>query len=147
LRQRKECLLPLLRHYVDYFARKAGSVKRLSRAAIDVLMAYTFPGNVRELMNICERMVVMSEMEIIDRHDLPSEVTARSKETGSPWGPWPTQMTLDQVLQSVERAYLLEALKRYRNQSQIAHAMGVSQPTVARRMKKYGLPPPFSLNA
>jgi len=145
LRDRKECLLPLLRHFIDYFARKSGSVKRLSNAAIDALMAYTFPGNVRELMNICERVVVMSEMEIIDRQDLPNDVVAHTNKTADAWGPWPAQMTLDQVLQSVERGVLLDALKDHKNQSQIAKALGISQPTVARRMKKYGLPPAFTI--
>ena len=146
LRDRKECLLPLLRHYVDYFARKVGSTKRLSRAAIDALMTYQFPGNVRELMNICERVVVMSEMEVIDRQDLPGDVVAHTKKTGDAWGAWPAQMTLEQVLQSVVRAYLLDALQIYKKQSHIAKKLGISQPTVARRMKKYGLPPPFSIN-
>jgi PAS domain S-box-containing protein len=146
VRDRKDCLLPLLRHYVDHFARKVGSTKRLSRAAIDALLAYTFPGNVRELMNICERLVVMSEMEVIDLQDLPREVLTHKKEVDNAWGPWPPQMTLDQILQSVERAHLLDALHLYRNQTQIAHALGVSQPTVARRMKKYGLSPHFSIS-
>jgi len=145
VRDRKECLLPLLRHFIDYFARKSGSDKRLSQAAIDVLMAYPFPGNVRELMNICERVVVMSEMEIITRQDLPRDVIAHTKETWDAWDPWPPQITLDQVLQSVERAVLLDALKVHKKQSQIAHTLGISQPTVARRMKKYGLPPAFTI--
>lgn len=146
LRDRKECLLPFLRHYIDYFARKVGSKKRLSRAAADTLMTYRFPGNVRELMNICERVVVMSEMEIIDHLDLPRAVTAHTKKAEDVWGPWPAQMTLEQVLQSVERAFLLDALNVYKKQSQIAEKLGISQPTVARRMKKYSLPPPFTIN-
>jgi PAS domain S-box-containing protein len=146
LRDRKECLLPLLRHYVDHFAGKSGSKKRLSRAAIDALMTYRFPGNVRELMNICERMVVMSEMEIIDQHDLPGEVTAHRQHTEDVMGSWPAQMSLAQVLQSVERAILLDALTIHDNQSRIARKLGISQPTVARRLKKYGLPPPFAIN-
>lgn len=145
LRNRKECLLPLLRFYIDYFSRKSGTAKRLSHAAMDALLAYTFPGNVRELINICERVVVMSEMEIIDYQDLPRDVVAHTKEAGDSWGQWPPQMTLDQVLQSVERAVLLDILPDHQNQSQIASALGISQPTVARRMKKYGLPPSFSL--
>ena len=145
VRDRRECLLPLLRHFIDYFARKAGSTKRLSNAAVDALMAYTFPGNVRELMNICERVVVMSEMEIIDYQDLPRDVIAKTKQTGDVWGPWPAQMNLDQVLQSVERAVLLDTLAAHKNQSHIAKALGISQPTVARRMKKYGLPPAFKI--
>ena len=142
VRERKECLLPLLRYYVDYFAHKIGKPKRLSHAAIDALMAYPFPGNVRELMNICERAVVMSEMEVIALEDLPRDVVNHTVESsGAPSFHWPHQMTLDQILQSVERAHLLEAMQAHRNQSQIANALGVSQPTVARRMKKYGLLP------
>jgi len=139
LRDRRECLLPLLRHYVDTFARKIGGVKRLSQAAIDALMAYSYPGNVRELMNICEQVVVMSEMEIIDRQDLPRDVIAQTTESGEDWASWPPQMTLDQVLESVERAFLRDTLKTHKRQSRIAKALGISQPTVARRMKKYGL--------
>jgi PAS domain S-box-containing protein len=145
VRDRKECLLPLLRYYIDYYARKAGSTKRLSHAAMDALIAYGFPGNVRELMNICERVVVMSELEIIDYQDLPGDVVAYTKEMGDSWGQWPPQMTLDQVLQSVERACLLDALRLCRTQTQLASTLGISQPTVARRMKKYGLPPSFTL--
>jgi PAS domain S-box-containing protein len=142
VRDRKECLQPLLRHYVDYFARKIEKPKRLSHAAIDALLAYPFPGNVRELMNICERAVVMSEMEVIALEDLPRDVVNHTTETdGGPSIQWPRQMTLDQILQSVERAHLLDAMREHRNQSQIAGALGVSQPTVARRMKKYGLLP------
>jgi len=146
LRERRECLLPLLRHYVDTFAHRIGSAKRLSQAAIDALMAYTYPGNVRELMNICEQVVVMSEMEIIDRQDLPRDVIAQTKESGEDWGSWPPQMALDQVLGSVERAFLRDALATYKKQSRIARALGISQPTVARRMKKYGLSAPLVSN-
>ncbi len=146
VRDRKECLLPLLRYYVEYFACKAESFKRLSNAAIDSLMAYAFPGNVRELMNICERVVVMSEMEVIDLHDLPKDVINYTNEVDNAWDQWPSQMTLEQVLQSVERALLLDAIQVHGNQSQIASALGVSQPTVARRMKKYGLPRPFAVS-
>ena len=147
LRERRECLLPLLRHYVDTFARKIGSAKRLSQAAIDALMAYMYPGNVRELMNICEQVVVMSEMEIIDRQDLPRDVIAQTMEGGEDWGFWPPQMTLDQVLGSVERAFLRDALTTHKKQSKIAKALGISQPTVARRMKKYGLSAPLAGNS
>jgi len=146
LRDRKECLLPLLRHFINYFARKTGSAKRLSNAAVDALMAYSFPGNVRELMNICERMVVISEIKIIDLQDLPRDVIAKTEKTADFWGPWPAQMNLDQIRQSVERAVLLDTLTVSKKQSQIAKALGISQPTIARRMKKYGLPPAFKIN-
>ncbi len=140
IRERKACLLPLLHHYVDHFSAKLGGPKRLGHAASKALMAYPFPGNVRELMNICERAVVMSETEVIGLEDLPRDVLIQGVEkTDQVSFNWPRQMTLDQILQSVERAHLLEAMHGCRSQAQIAGVLGVSQPTVARRMKKYGL--------
>ncbi|MCK5913864.1 MAG: sigma 54-interacting transcriptional regulator, partial [Desulfuromusa sp.] len=59
LRERKECLLPLIRAYIDHFSTRTKQPKRLTAAAIDTLTNYSYPGNVRELMNICERLVVM----------------------------------------------------------------------------------------
>jgi transcriptional regulator with PAS, ATPase and Fis domain len=88
----------------------------------------------------------MSEMEIIDHHDLPRDVSAHTQKAEDVWRPWPPQMTLAQVLQSVERAFLLDAINVHKKQSLIAKKVGISQPTVARRMKKYGLPPPFTIN-
>ncbi len=139
LRERRECVLPLIRHYVDVFGEKNGIHKRLTRAALDALLAYSYPGNVRELMNICERLVVMSETELIDLRDLPSNIVSRLEAGGGLSLDWPAEMTLGQILESVERAVLAKAVRQHRSQSRIAAALGVSQPTIARRLQKYGL--------
>jgi PAS domain S-box-containing protein/TyrR family helix-turn-helix protein len=139
LRERKECLLPMIRHYIDFFAQKTGNPKRLSHAAIEALTTYSFPGNVRELMNLCERAVVMSETEIIGVQDLPRDIISQTSDENLTSAAWPPQMSLDQILQSVERALLLQALQKHRSQAGIARDLGVSQPTIARRLKKYGL--------
>ena len=139
VRDRKDCLIPLLRHYIDHFSIINKESKRLSRAAIDALVNYAFPGNVRELMNICERLVVMSETEVIDLVDLPSQVVG-SMKTGKPEEmDWPESMTLQQALETVERNMLTKARERYRSQTRIAQALGVNQSTIARKMKRYGL--------
>ena len=139
LREREDCIPPLLRHYVDYFANIIGTRKRLSRIALDALLVYRYPGNVRELINICERAVVMSETEVVDLADLPNDVALRSPELSIEAADWPAEMTLQQILQNVERKVLLRTLKKYKNQSEAAAALGVSQPTIARRLKKYNL--------
>lgn len=139
LRERNECIPPLVRHYLDYFAEINGTRKRLSRSAFDALLAYSFPGNVRELMNICERAVVMSETEVIDLQDLPKDVVKHQLEDPVLAGQWPEEMTLKQILKSVERKVLLRTLGKYKNQSKVAAALGVSQPTIARRLKEYGI--------
>jgi PAS domain S-box-containing protein len=139
LRERKECILPLIRHYIDHFAEISNIARRLSRSAIDALMIYPYPGNVRELMNICERAVVMSETEVIDFQDLPPDIQKCTEPVETPPSGWHGEQTLEQILQNVERRVLVETLKTHGNQSMAAAALGVSQPTIARRLKKYGI--------
>lgn len=139
LRERNACILPLIRHYIDYFADLVGARKRLSRAALDALLAYAYPGNVRELMNICERAVVMSGPEVIDLPDLPRDVNRRSSELTVLADQWPEEMTLNQILQSVEQKVLRATIQKYETQCEAASVLGVSQPTIARRLKKYGI--------
>ena len=139
VRERKDCILPLVRHYLDLFGERHGIHKRLTRAASDTLLAYTYPGNVRELMNICERLVVMSETELIDSNDLPSTISERSSGAEGDLLDWPEGMTLTQICASIERTVLLRTAARHANQAAVATALGVSQPTIARRLQKYGI--------
>jgi transcriptional regulator with PAS, ATPase and Fis domain len=139
LRERKDCISPLIRYYVDYFADLTGTRKRVSRSALDALLAYPYPGNVRELMNICEHLTVMSETEVIDLLDLPKDIVRSRPEISLDTTGWPKDMTLKQILQSVEKKVMLQAMEKFKNQSDAAAALGVSQPTIARRLKKYGL--------
>ncbi|MCL5885324.1 MAG: sigma 54-interacting transcriptional regulator [Deltaproteobacteria bacterium] len=140
LRERKECILPLLRYYLNYFAQKHGIKRHLSCAAYDALLSYQYPGNVRELMNLCERLVVMSETELIDRSGLPGGI-CNSSEDGIPGEKKPANdvMSLPEKRESVERETLIRARDQYGSQCRIASALGVSQATVARKMKKYGI--------
>ncbi|HEY6006558.1 MAG TPA: sigma 54-interacting transcriptional regulator [Anaeromyxobacter sp.] len=138
LRERTECILPTLRHYIDVFGERIGARRRLSRAACDALLAYPWPGNVRELINLCERLVVMSEAETIDVADLPADIVRRSGKSGGGTS-WPDEFTLQQAIESTERAMLLQARQQYANQALIGRALGVNQSTVARKLKKYGI--------
>jgi len=139
LKERSDCLLPLIRHYVDYFGGKIGQQKRLTRAATDALLNYSYPGNVRELMNLCERLVVMSESEVIDVQDLPAQIVGQASEPAQPTTAWPKEMNLEQIMESVERTLLADAMKEHGNQYRIADALGINQSTVARKLKKYGI--------
>ena len=139
LRERRDCLVPLIRHYIDHFSLLNNESRRLSRAAIDALCNYSFPGNVRELMNICERLVVMSETEVIDLVDLPVQVAGSVKTRLPEEMDWPETVTLQEALETVERNILTKARERYRSQSRIAEVLGVNQSTIARKLKRYGL--------
>ena len=138
LRERRDCILPLIRSFIDHFAERSATSKRLSRSALDRLASYSFPGNVRELMNICERLVVMTDTEMIDVSDLPRAIVLGSGgKYSAATVNWPDVMTMGQILESVERAVLIEASRNCRSQQEIAATLDMSQPTVARKLQKY----------
>lgn len=139
LRERKDCILPLVRYYFDYFSDITNTRKRVSRAALDALISYSYPGNVCELMNICEHAIVMSDTDIIDRMDLPQDVRHDTSDPSFLETGWPKGLSLKQILENVERKVLLQTLKVHKNQAAVAAALGVSQPTIARRIKKFDI--------
>ncbi len=140
VRERRDCILPLIRYYLDHFGQQEGVSKRLTRAASDALLGYSYPGNVREMMNLCERLVVMTDTELIDLPDLPSHVAKRAiQENATTSDDWPEQMSLQQIVESVERAVLCKGAQRYKNQARMAEALQVNQSTITRKLQRYGL--------
>jgi len=140
LRERQECLVPMINSFIKRFSEQTGSAKRLTAAALDMLSGYSYPGNVRELMNICERLVVMADGDLIDVNDLPQNViTDNDTEIGIFHTDWPMEMTLEQIIESIERQVILKTARRYHKQQDIARQLGMSQPTVARKLHKYGI--------
>jgi len=79
----------------------------------------------------------MSENQVIDFSDLPADVARLSSQNTAAVTVWPEEGTLEQTLEYVEKRVLLQAMKKYKNQTQASTALGVSQPTIARRLKKY----------
>ncbi|HEU4439649.1 MAG TPA: sigma 54-interacting transcriptional regulator, partial [Methylomirabilota bacterium] len=121
----------------------ARAEKRLRRRrgitpeAVEVLSHYRFPGNVRELSNLAERLVVTATSEMIDVADLPAYVrgveATPARETPGP------ASSLRKKLRKMERELLRDALTRYKTQALAARHLGVTQSTVARKAKRYGL--------
>ncbi len=139
VRERRDCVVPLIRHYIDQFSQQVGEKKRLSRAALDVLANYPYPGNVRELMNLCERLVVMADSELIDLPDLPAQVHGAATSLDFSAIDWPEKVNLQQALDQVEKSLLSRAQQHFHNQTEAAAALGVNQSTIARKLKKHGL--------
>lgn len=140
LRERRECIFPMLQHYLERFCAKIQKpALRLSREAADALIAYDYPGNVRELVNLCERLAVMCENNPIRLGDLPQNVTCRPRD-------WEGSDTLSlegtslkALLEAAECRILTKALETYGSQWTVARKLGINQSTVSRKMKKYGL--------
>jgi TyrR family helix-turn-helix protein len=90
-------------------------------------------------MNLCERLVVMSETEIIGLVDLPPSVLEQSEAQSLMPIHWRDGVGLQEMVAEVEREVLCAARQRYASQAEIAEALGVNQSTIARKMKRYGL--------
>ena len=85
LRERKEDVLPLIDYFIEKYASENNKPKlSLSKEAIDAIIKYNFPGNVRELENIIERAVVLCRSEIITLNDLPNVVKGFKAEKEIP---------------------------------------------------------------
>jgi PAS domain S-box-containing protein len=137
LRERTDCILPLLHYYTEFFAERTGVSRRLTKAASDALLSYSWPGNVRQLANLCERLVVMTESELIGLSDLPPDILG---QTGmAPLVSTGPELTLAQALENTERTLLMEARQRHGKQVEMAKALGIDQSTIARKLKKYGI--------
>ncbi|MBU0630120.1 MAG: sigma 54-interacting transcriptional regulator, partial [Candidatus Margulisbacteria bacterium] len=133
LRKRKEDI-PLL---VDYFIDKFGKtnkkkIKGINRAALDCLMAYDFPGNVRELENIIERAAVICQKEIVTPKELPSNLTSLKEFELSVQG-----ALLPEIVASLEKQKIEEALKLHRTQRSAAKVLGLTERMLGYKIAKY----------
>jgi transcriptional regulator with PAS, ATPase and Fis domain len=121
-------------------ARLERKVKRrrgITAAALDALSRYPFPGNVRELLNLVERLMVTSATETIDVADLPRALASLAGEQAPASTAAPA--TLRKALQKVESQLLRDALTRFKTQALAARHLGITQSTVARKAKQYGI--------
>lgn len=134
LRERAEDILPLAHIFLFRFNQKYDLEKEFSNEVQDLLQAYSWPGNVRELENCIERLVIIAKAKIILPEHLPLNIINNvSKHHITINGIIP----LREAQEEVERLLFLRAYESFRNTYKAAKVLGVSQPTVVRKVKKY----------
>lgn len=140
LRCRKEDIHPLTEAFLAKFNKKYKTDKTVSPAAVEAFWQYDWPGNVRELENLIERLVVTLETEMILHEHLPfgtKDLKIRSYDSIQPFQG--KAGSLKEALEEVEKSWLSHACKQCHSTYEIAEYLGLSQPTVVRRLKKYAL--------
>jgi two-component system NtrC family response regulator len=135
LRDRREDIPLLVDRFLTQFGGESGSgPKRISREAMDTLVRYAFPGNVRELENLIQRAVVLSRSALITTADFPDHVAGLAPESSEA----PTGF-VDRV-QQFERKLIAEALAQSNGvQTHAARALGMSERHLRYKLKKYSL--------
>ena len=142
LRERPEDIPLLVEEFLEELARHSGlGRKRFSPEALKALCRYSFPGNVRELRNLIERLVIMSQGEVIELADLPPEILSsppESKALGDE--PWFKCNDFKKARALFEREFLKRKLAEHRgNISQTAEAIGLERSYLHRKLKSLGL--------
>lgn len=134
LDQRKDDIPLLIGHFLQKYSHKfSKKIRGIDSAAQSILMAYSYPGNVRELENIIERAVALAEHETVTVEDLPVDLREYSV---IPYGKWPT-------MEEQERDYLEKVLASTDyNLGQCARILDLPRTTLWRKMKRYGLSKP-----
>ena len=137
LRERKADILLLAEHFVEkYGAEHNKHILRISTPAIDMLTAYHFPGNVRELENAIERAVLVCDSNVIHGHHLPP--TLQTAEVSG------TEMrvTLESAVAAFERDMIQDTLKSTRgNIAKAAMMLDSTERILGYKIKKYGVDP------
>ncbi len=133
LRERPEDIPALINNILEKFRKNPKYRKRFEPEVIDRLMAYDYPGNVRELINLIERLIVMSEGEVITVNELPGELRENlpSVQDLSLEG-----MSLKTAMQVLESRYINAVLKRHPTLSSAAAALGVHHSTLWRKINR-----------
>jgi PAS domain S-box-containing protein len=132
LREHPEDVPPLVEMMADTLGRRVGKPLVLASDALDLLARYPFPGNIRELWNILERLAVSCRSGRVDVPDLPLEITQAALSHREPAA---GRTNLRQVLRKVEAGIVREALQRYGTQTKAAKHLGVGQATIARKAR------------
>jgi len=137
LRERKSDILLLAEHFLEKYEKIYGKhIKRISTPAIDMLTAYHYPGNVRELENAIERAVVACDGQVIHAHHLPP--TLQMAETSGTV----TQVSLQSAVAALEKDLIQDALKTTGgNCSKAAALLRTTERIFNYKIKKYGINP------
>ncbi len=133
LRERKEDIFPLINHFSKKFNEQYEINHVFTNSAVNYMEAYCWPGNIRELENVVERMILTAEDYSITEEQLPYYIYSNEQ----PYDVSTKNRTLKQILEDVEKEVLLDSYERHGTTTKVAKELGVSQPTVSVKLNKY----------
>ena len=140
LRERSEDIVPLADHFRRQFVKRHNkAIKNISPAATKRLFAYDWPGNVRQLRNAIETMVVLDADGVLDVDDLPPELAAAAAAPGeaASLGGGPAEL-IGRPMDEIERWAIEETLKlTSNNREEAAKILGIGARTLYRKLEKY----------
>lgn len=135
LRDRPEDILPLIQTNLAKYNEHLHESKTISSEVLAVLLKYQWPGNIRELQNIIERLIITTNEDVITEENLPIFIKQEAETNAN----MNTDLSLSAAMAKAEKDILQEALSNYKSTRAMAKVLQVSQPTIVRKLHKYGL--------
>ena len=147
LRMRRADIIPLAKYFVERYNLEFGLQKSLGAKALEFLENQSFRGNIRELQNLIQRLMIMTNNRIIEARDVLQVLSMDSVEPPSVAAAVPspdfhkqtTGGSLKEMLSQREREILQLYQQRYKSTRKIANMLGISQSSVVRKLNLYGL--------
>ena len=138
--ERRQDIPILIDYFVKQFVAQHGKqIRGMSPPARHKLMSFEWPGNVRQLRNVVESMVVVDYDGLLDVDDLPEELAGPVEHPGEPATASLTAL-VGKPLTELERAFLAETLRLTAgNREEAAKMLGIGERTLYRKIKEYGL--------
>lgn len=139
LRDRPEDIPELVRHFLGLFNRKYGHSTTIDPATVSVFQQYPWPGNVRQLMNTIQSLVLLHPEDTIKPHDLPSELQALP-HTPEPTPQGPFKTAKEKVLRDFETRYFLRLMRETSgNISRAAALSGLNRKNLSAKLAELGI--------
>lgn len=135
LRERVEDIIPLTHFFLNKFNTKYQTNQMISNEALDALTQYNWPGNIRQLENVIERLVVTCD-SVIEISDLPENIL----QTAKPINAVPLQgpeNSLDSAIENLERNLITGSYIKYRSSRKVANDLNISQTRASKLIRKY----------
>ena len=144
LRECREAIGPLAENFLKIYAERAKRpIDGITFPALEAMLAYDWPGNIRELRNTLERAVTLCRHEVLDVADLPDSIrkaAARAGQSVPLAARVPVRNELDEARQLGERQRILQALAKHNNnRTQVAKELGISRVALYKKLRKFGI--------
>jgi transcriptional regulator with PAS, ATPase and Fis domain len=144
LRKRPQDIVPMIRFYMEKYNRKYQTHKQMAGETMQVLQNYHWPGNIRELANLIERLLVTTPSDVILPEHLP--FSSGGKRTGQNEFAEAVECLdaeklggLKKVMKQMERQIISSAFQKYNSSYEVAKALKISQSTAIRKAYQYGI--------
>lgn len=136
LEERREDILPLADHFVRVINTKYKMNKTLSEEVKFFMYHYNWPGNIRELSNFIERLLLIVRDSVITINHLPQEYKPTIQKLCKPVS---SRTTLKEAVEEAEKNLLLKSIEKCSSTYELAEMLDTSQPTIFRKLKKYNI--------